>query len=529
MMNAKPVLLCAFLLIVATSCGRLESVPARSSLKHGPPVGEQDESVDAQRASQRDSPLSKEAAGPDVKLPNTAAGRQFKAWLEAFNSGNAETIRQYLGANLTDAALKERPLQERVDRDLFVHQDTGGFKVTAIEQSSANEIVVAAKMKSKEKWVRVTIQVKEQAPHGIAALGIRVLQGPPAADSAPGKLSDAQIADELADFLDQQVAADRFSGAILIARHGKAIFQKAFGLANRTDNLPNRLETRFNLGSMNKMFTAIAIMQLVEQGKLALTDPVAKHLPDYTNREVATRVTVDHLLSHTSGMGDYFNALFSRHREPMRRVSDFLPFLINEPLAFAPGTKWQYSNAGYIVLGLIIEKVSGQDYYNYVKAHIYEPAGMSKTGHRFSQQEQGEVAIGYSRRRGRGASAQNGPGDFVPARPESGSPAGGGYSTVLDMLQFDGALRNHKLVSAKITALMTHAKKLDERGFGYAYGFGNHVINGQRLLGHNGGAPGIGAQFDDYPDLGYTVVILSNYDYRDIEPVVDKTRQLIAR
>jgi CubicO group peptidase (beta-lactamase class C family) len=469
---------------------------------------------------------SKDQAEP--KLPDTAAARQLKAWLGAFNSGDADTIRRFITNNMSKSALKEMSAPERVDRELFVYKDTGGLYVTAIEKSSAHEIVVAAKMKRQEKWTRITLNVSEEAPHPITSLGIRVLQSPPLANPGQEKLSQSQIVRELEAFLDKEVADDRFSGAALVAKDGKPIFQKAYGLANQKTNVPNRTDTKFNLGSMNKMFTAVAIMQLVEQGKIAVSDTVGKHLPDYPNKEIGNQVTIDQLLTHTSGMGDYHNDKFFSRSRRLEKVADFVPFFVDEPPAFPPGTKWKYSNAGYVVLGLIIEKISGQSYYDYVRERIYQPAGMVNTDHRFPEKEKANIAIGYTRQGSRGPDA--GPRrENTSARPESGSPAGGGYSTVLDMLRFDRALKDHRLLGAESTRLMTTAKKLDEGGFGYAYGFGNHRINGQRLFGHNGGAPGIGAQFDVYPDHGSTVVILSNYDYREMKAVVDKTRELMAR
>jgi hypothetical protein len=331
---------------------------------------EQLPAADTKAPEKAETGPSKDQAGP--KLPDTGADRQLQAWLGAFNSGAADTIRRFITKNMSKSALQEMSAEDRVDRELFVYQDTGGLNVTAIEKSSPHEIVVVAKMKRQEKWTRITLNVAEEAPHPITSLGNRVLQNPPLAKPPQGKLSQSQIVRELEAFLDKEAADDRFSGAVLVAKDGKSIFQKAYGLANRTTNVPNRTDTKFNLGSMNKMFTAVAIMQLVEQGKIAVTDTVGKHLPDYPNKEVGNQVTIDQLLTHTSGMGDYFNDEFFSRSRRLERVADFVPYFVDKPPAFPPGTKWKYSNAGYVVLGLIIEKISGQSYYDYVKEHIYQ-------------------------------------------------------------------------------------------------------------------------------------------------------------
>jgi CubicO group peptidase (beta-lactamase class C family) len=350
--------------------------------------------------------------------------------------------------------------------------------------------------------------------------------GQPGTSSSRVQRSDQQIVQELAAYLDQQAAADQFSGAVLLARDGKVLFEKAYGLADRARQIPNQVTTRFNLGSMNKMFTAVAIMQLAEKGKLAVTDTVGKHLSDYPNQEVAKRVTIHQLLTHTSGLGNYFTPEYFASTKPVEKVRDFLPFFVDQPLAFTPGSRFQYSNAGYVVLGLIIEKVSGQDYYAYVQKHIYEPAGMVHTGHRFDATEQATVAIGYSRHGEPGAGPSK---ERNATVRRMGSPAGGGYSTVGDLLLFDRALRGHRLLSAPSTQRMTTAEKLRDDGFAYAYGFGNETIHGRRIFGHNGGAPGIGAQFDAYREPGYTMIILSNYDPPDMKPIVDRSRALLSR
>src|SRR5256714_1008132 len=187
-------------------------------------------------------------------------------------------------------------------------------------------------------------------------------------------------AKDLDSYLNTVVAENKLSGVVLVAKDGVTLASKAAGIANKATNAPIDLNTKFNLGSMNKMFTAVAIAQLAQAGKLAFADTVGKHLPDYPNKEVADKVTIHHLLTHTSGMGMYWNEKFMAQREKLLTVAAHLPLFASDPLSFKPGEKFQYSNAGYMVLGAIIEKVSAQDYYSYVLEHIYKPAGMSETG-----------------------------------------------------------------------------------------------------------------------------------------------------
>src|SRR6185503_9889262 len=246
--------------------------------------------------------------------------------------------------------------------------------------------------------------------------------------------NDEELAKSLSAYLDEASANDRFSGAVLVAKNGQPVFQKAYGFANQTTKVPNNLQTKFDLGSMNKMFTAIAIAQLAERGKLSFTDTVGKYLPNFPNKAIADKVTIHHLLTHTSGMGSYFNEKFFANINSLRTVPDYLPLFADEPLAFEPGTKWQYSNSGFVVLGLLIEKISGQSYYDYVKENIFKPAGMNSTDSYERDKEILNLAIGYTRAGDNGRLDPAAPRRANSAmRPPKGSPAGGGYSTVEDL------------------------------------------------------------------------------------------------
>jgi D-alanyl-D-alanine carboxypeptidase len=344
-----------------------------------------------------------------------------------------------------------------------------------------------------------------------------------------GETGEAARLKEIENLLERAARADTFSGAVLVARGGAPVFQKAYGMANQEKRIANRTDTKFNLGSMNKMFTSVAIAQLAERGQLSFDDPVSKHLPDYPNKDVAAKVTIHHLLTHTSGLGNYMTEAWIENRAKIRTAADLLPYFAQQPLKFAPGTGWRYSNAGFVVLGLIVEKLSGQSYYDYVRSHIFKPAGMSDTDSYESTREVPNMAVGYTR-----AGAEGPPRPENPLRPNTfwlpfrGSPAGGGYSTLGDLLKFDRALRAHKLLSAKFTELITTGK-VDAPFDKYAYGFGDHRVNGKRYVGHNGGAPGTAAQFESYPDTGYTLIVLSNYDPPVVMPLIREIEQALTK
>lgn len=317
-------------------------------------------------------------------------------------------------------------------------------------------------------------------------------------------------ADDTAVFVQEQADQGRFSGAVLVAKNGVPIFTAAHGFASLDFQVPNQLDTKFNLGSMNKMFTAVAVAQLVEAGRLSFDDVIIDHIPDYPNQEVAKKVTVHQLLTHTSGLGNYWTPEYQRtSKDLFRDVADYLPLFVDQPLLFEPGSQWSYSNSGFMVLGLVIERVSGQSYFDYVRKHIYEPAGMQNTDAYELDSVVPNLAVGYTLRGSKNGELRNN----LFLHVVKGGPAGGGYSTVEDLLRFSNALLGHKLLSPEMTERVLEGKvETDGANRTYGYGFRNQLENDQRVVGHAGGFAGINSFLDMYPDLGYTVAVMSNRD-----------------
>ena len=300
---------------------------------------------------------------------------------------------------------------------------------------------------------------------------------------AAAQTPDPDLATRLGKTLDSLAALDEFSGVVLLARSGAPVFERAIGFADREARAPNTLETAFNLGSINKVFTAVAIRQLVAAGKLDVDSTLARAWPDYPNRDVARRVTIRQLLEHRSGIGgNIFAAPAGGKRSDLRRLADFLPLFVNEPLQFEPGSRSQYSNAGYLVLGLLVERLSGESYYEYVRRHIHEPAGMRRTAHWAVDSLPPNTAIGYTR------GAQDAPASAPVRRntellPGRGSSAGGGYSTAYDLLRLLDALRAGRIPAG-----------------------------GPAGLGIAGGAPGLNAVVEGDLPGGYDLIVLANLD-----------------
>jgi CubicO group peptidase (beta-lactamase class C family) len=331
------------------------------------------------------------------------------------------------------------------------------------------------------------------------------------------RLTEAEAMAALETFVREEATADRFSGAVLVAKDGEVLFTKAYGLADREREIPNTVQTRFRIGSMNKMFTAVAILQLVEAGEVELTAPLGTYLTDYPNRGVATKVTIHHLLTHTGGTGDIFGPEFEAHREELRTLDDYVELYGERGTEFEPGSRWVYSNYGFILLGAVIEAVTRQSYYDYVHEHIYEPAGMTGTGSVPEDQAVPDRAIGYM--------DPSGGTDWHPntdTLPYRGTSAGGGYSTVEDFALFADALLNHELLSRDSTELLTTGKEEIGPGISYAYGFEDHRdIEGNGWVGHGGGAPGMNGDLRIYIRSGYVVVALANLDPPVAQRVAD--------
>jgi D-alanyl-D-alanine carboxypeptidase len=322
------------------------------------------------------------------------------------------------------------------------------------------------------------------------------------------RMTEAGALRALSARADRLARDDEFSGAVLVVKDDRVLFGHAYGLADRNRRIANTLGTRFRIGSMNKMFTAVAILQLVQAGKVKLTAPLGTYLRDYPNHDVAAKVTIHQLLTHTGGTGDIFGPDFDAHRTKLRTLADYAKLYGNRGLEFEPGSQWAYSNYGFILLGLVIEKVTGRSYFDYVQPHIHAPAGMTRTGSRPEGQAVPGRSIGYTKPPGTNAWAPNT--DTLPYR---GTSAGGGYSTVEDLARFAHALLTNKLLSPGSTKLLVTGKVNAGPGARYAYGFEDaRDADGDGWVGHGGGAPGMNGDLKIYPKSGYVVAVLANID-----------------
>lgn len=261
--------------------------------------------------------------------------------------------------------------------------------------------------------------------------------------------------------------AGDFSGVVLIARGDTIQVLNAYGVADRGTGRRNAADTRFNLGSINKTFTAIGIARLIQDGRVSLDDSLAKHLPDYPNREAAARITIRDLVTHRSGVAQFMRADFGG-----ASLAEMTKIVGSEPMAFEPGARQEYSNGGYVVLGRVIEVVSGTSYATYVSEHIFSPAGMTSI--------------------------------------EAGNPAGGGYSTATDLFKFARALKGGRLLDQRMTEYVLNGTFAGASGPKFGFALREQMSGTRRFIGNGGGAPGVNAEFRFEPAGDSTVVVLAN-------------------
>lgn len=440
-----------------------------------------------------------------VKLPENMLGKRVNTWLKVMNSKGDEALSEFIKNEMVPN--NEITFEKRMERFRGMREQLSGIALKKILHNTNDEITFLVQKGSGE-WMEVQMGIETQSPNRIAGFRIEDAEPPSGTETKPVKLTDAELTPTLEKYLSELTAKDQFSGAVLIAKKGQVVFGKAFGLASREFNVPNRLDTKFNIGSINKIFTALAIGQLADAGKLSLDDKLGKHLPDYPNHQAAEKVTIRQLLNMSSGIGDFFGDDFeSSPKYNFRKLQDFFPLFASKSLLFEPGTSNRYSNGGYIVLGVIIEKASGQNYYDYVRENIFKPAGMINTDSYQSDVLVPNIASGYTRETSDDGKLRN---NFY-TRPARGSSAGGGYSTVEDMLKFTLAFETGKLVAPK-------SFRSREDGPGVMLTSG---------LGIAGGAPGLNAAIESKVAGEYTIVVTSNLDPPTAEKVARQIRTWI--
>jgi CubicO group peptidase (beta-lactamase class C family) len=436
-------------------------------------------------------------------LPATKPAQLVGDWMELCRSPNLAQMTKWLTTNLSEEAEKRFPAADRAQGDVELCAVNGGFRAEEVTKSEPNVISVRSIGVKSGVWFTQTFILNGAGKLDRTGL----FPSAPVESALPTDLSDAAIASEVKSTVTKVSRTGLFSGIVTVARGTRIIASASGGYADRDRQTPITGSTQFTLGSMGKMFTAVSVGRLVDQGKMSFDDTVGKFFPEYPNRTVRDQVTVGMLLSHTAGLGDF---LAKRTPDMMKkgveRAAEFMSLYDNDELRFAPGTNWAYSNAGMALAGAIVEKVSGEDYPAYIRKHIFAAAGMTNSDPNNIPHASATLVTPYTKQTDHGSAS-----DWHEAERDIGSPAGGAISTADDLVRFADALRVGKLVNKKTFEEMTKPHG-NPPGMKYGYGMDIEDMYGRTIVGHGGGFAGVSTHLYLVLDSPYTVVVLANQD-----------------
>lgn len=443
-----------------------------------------------------------------VEFPKTPAGDRARSLFDLFNGKITVEPKEFVRENCSGGFKSRVPENSWGGAIKQIKAMGSPFDLGSVDKSAPNEIAFTIRSKSTGMGFAIELAVEPQAPYLISGMMFRPAgpgAGAPAASPAAAKSQAPAAAPDTAGikaYLEGQARAGRFSGTALVAKDGKPLLLETAGLASKRFGAPNKADTKFNLGSLNKSFTAVAVLQLAEAGLVGIDDPIGKYL-DLFPKDVGEKVKIRHLLDMSSGWGDYWeNPYFLQHKDELRTVADHMAFIKDMPLDFEPGTKSQHSNTGYEVAGAIIEKVSGVDYFDYVREKIYRPAGMTDTDSYDRDGPAGNLAVGYTNMHPLAGNTTDFRWENTYLLSPRGTPAGGGYSTAGDMLKYDAALRGGKLLGK------AYVDFLNSRFQGKI----GDPFTPRGVQRSAGGANGVSTFLGRDLRTGYTIIVLTNLD-----------------
>jgi D-alanyl-D-alanine carboxypeptidase len=398
-------------------------------------------------------------------------------------AGQAEALQKHLKkAELHHAELVEMRIGPRISRILHVY-------VRASEG---------------QPWRDLQMRVEDAAPFKLSQLAFVAEVAEPVF-LPNGDIQDPSTLEWMKGYIDRLVADSGLSGAVLIATGSTPFFERYFGFADAAQRRAITRETQFGMASGSKMFTALAAAQLVEQKKLSFDDPLVKFFPDWPDQEFARKVTLHHLLSHTSGLREYWTEDFHKVRHTIRETAGLLPWIHKAGVASEPGTRAEYSNSNFALAGLIVEKAAGKDFYAKIQADLIARVGMNSTGYparKADDVRQAEPLV----RAGAGWAA-------LAADGGRGTAAGGAATTATDMLKFAQALVQGRIVQkATLQRMTTPQPGREPSSLRYGYGFELETQGNVSSYGHGGQATGANFAFRYFPQRDLTLVVMSNQD-----------------
>jgi len=440
-------------------------------------------------------------------LPEGPAGGRVTSLIEVVNSGSPDRIKRFIEEECAGDFREKVPLEDHISTALGFLRDTGGidfYSVRTYTPERPGVTVVIVKDRILGGWWGLSFRFGDAPKFFVNGLGIGSARPPAGIAETP--LSGKEAVAEIRALVAKVKETGWYSGTVLVAKGTNVLLTEVAGEASKAFHVPNNIDTKFNLGSMNKMFTSVAVARLVEAGKLSFDDPIGKWIDEtWLPKDVTGKITVRHLITHTSGLGSYFNEVYQKSsRALFRKLDDYKPLIKDDRPAFEPGARFLYSNTGMFLLGVVIEKVTGEDYFEHIRKAVYAPAGMTGSDCYEMDYPVENLAIGYSPDPASPYKWQNN----LYKHVLRGGPAGGGFSTVKDLHRFALALLGGKLVSKSTRDLMW----TDFKGGSYGYGFTVAQGPSGKAVGHSGGFPGINSRLDIYVDSGFVVAAMCNYD-----------------
>ena len=441
-------------------------------------------------------------------VPDTPAGKLMQSLILSINSKSAREIRTFVATRFEHGSMVKDSWPSQCCNPALVGatlinvaRRSGGVTLEEAHGTGA-EVVAIVKARHQGTRIYIELQATKRRPAKIQSYQLlpmphstgEVLDRAPPGASLGQRLEDARRA------LQRSTEKDLFSGTVAIVAHGTVLLAAAYGMADKATHRRMTLQTQFDIASVGKLFTSVAVAQLVARGVLSYDTPIIRYLSDYPNRDAASKITLRQLLTHTSGLADIYSG--GQPSTPLRRLADYYPLFANRPLLFEPGKGQSYSNTGYLVASMVVERVSGEDFRDYLRTHIFRPAGMTRT----TWVRSADVAVPYALGDPDDPLAPDRP--WVSAEPFYasllGGPAigaGGEYSTVMDLVAFVRALESGRILDHRAFLRMVR------EGLGCLCS----TRDGHLIFGHTGGGPGIdtGVQLDLARDSVF--VFLSNY------------------
>jgi CubicO group peptidase (beta-lactamase class C family) len=447
-------------------------------------------------------------AAPNARvLPDTPSGRLGSELLHHIHIDAPRQIRQWASRVLSSAISPEERADFINDLESAV-RDSGGLDVVDVRSDprQPGQLQIAVKGRRVGRLALLVVAADPAHPERFGQADMFPMDDPALYAAWPkGAVSRTEMTQLIHKALDRLVRTTDFSGCVTVSDGDRTVFDECRGLAERSFGVAIDHQTKFHVGSINKMFTAVAIAQLVEAGKLSWNTTLAQLVPEYPDHEAASKITVWELLHHTAGLGDILVPELFQHREKFINPADYLDLIARQPKVSEPGKEWNYSNAGFMLLGRIVENVSRESYFDYIQRHVFAPAGMDASGFDSLEDITPKLSVGYFHD---GLFSTDWKADWIKI-PVKGGPAGGGYSTNADLLRFAKALRDGKLVKPATLAKMFDDEVPAGPG-GYAAGFGDRLSHGRHIRGHAGGIEGTDANLQMVWETGATVALTSN-------------------